>query len=206
MRRAVLEVAFPGDVLNRVYPNGKLGGLTIDGPSPGSLGEFIEVEVKVDRPRRNFTVRGQLAWVRHKGKGALKECFGVDFTTGDEAGPQRLLAFARDEVDVETLRAEPRLATDLPVTLTHRGETRKEFLVDLSPGGAFIRSANPLLPGEAVEMHVRPPLALLAIKLKGRVAWVRRTGTAIGMGIEFQVEDYAAHARLLKLLAKLGGK
>jgi uncharacterized protein (TIGR02266 family) len=145
--------------------------------------------------------------VRHKGTRALKECFGIDFSEGDEASTARLLAFARNEVEGEAMRTEARVATDLPVSLVHRGETRREFLADLSPGGAFIRSAVPLLPGEAVTVHLRPPLsvALLAIKLKGRVAWVRRTGAAPGMGIEFEVEDIAAHARLLKLLSKLTG-
>lgn len=208
MQRVVLNVEAPGDVLNRVYPNGKLGGLTIDGPSPGTLGELVVVEARIADPRRSFAVKGQLAWVRHKGARALKECFGVDFVAEDEAATQRLLAFARNEVEGEALRAEPRVATDFPVSLVHRNQTRKEHLADLSTGGAFVRTTNPLLPGEAVTLHLRPrlSLALLPIKLQGRVAWVRKTGTAQGMGIEFAAEDIGAHQRLLKLLAKLGVK
>jgi uncharacterized protein (TIGR02266 family) len=207
MRRVVLEVEAPEDVLHRVFPNGKLGGLTLDGQAPGTLGDRFEVEVRVKSPRRAFTLRGQLAWARHKGLRSLKECFGIEFLEGDDAATERLLAFARNEVEVEALRAEVRVATNLPVSISHQGKTRSEFLVDLSPGGAFVRSADPLLPGETVLFSVRAPLSvsLLAIKLKGRVAWVRRTGDAPGMGIEFVVEDMAAHARLLRLIAKLAG-
>ena len=205
MNRVVLEVESPEDVLHRVFPNGKLGGLTIDGPTPGTLGDRLEVDVRVRSPRRSFLVKGQLAWARHKGVRSLKECFGVEFFDGDDAATERLLAFARNEVDVESLRAEVRVATTLPVTLVHQGKTRQEFLADLSPGGAFVRSAAPLLPGETVMVQVRAPLlvALLPIKLKGRIAWVRRTGDATGMGIEFVVEDMTAHARLLRLLDRL---
>ena len=206
MLRVVLEVETPGDVLHRVFPNGKLGGLTVDGTMPAALGEPVEIDVRAAVARRSFIVRGQLAWVRHKGVRALKECFGIDFSEADEASTARLLAFARNELDFEAMRAETRQLTDLPVTLLHRGEARKEFLVDLSPGGAFVRSGAPLLVGEAVTLTLRVPLSvsLLPLKLKGRVAWVRKTGTAPGMGIEFAVEDLAAQERLLKLLGKLG--
>lgn len=206
MRRAVLEVAVPADVQHRVYPNGKLGGLTVDGPLPGALGEVVEIEVRVAQPRRSFVVKGQLAWARHRGSKALKECFGADFVGGEDQGPARLLAFARHEVDPELLRAEPRMATNLPVKLVHHGETRKEFLADISSGGAFVRSGTPLDPGSKVELHLRHGLALTALKLHGHVAWVRRTGSAPGMGIQFDVSDYGAHERLLKLLAKLGSQ
>lgn len=195
-----LEVAFPSDVLARVYPNGKLGGLTMDGKSPGALGQLVQLTVKVQRPEREFTLRGQLAWARHKrGAKSLKESYGVDFL-GDH---ERLLQFARAELDPSALRGGPRLATDLPVRITHGGHTRKEFLVDLSDGGAFIRSPDPIPVGHEVELHVRPPRALLGFTLKGRVAWQRNTGAATGFGVEFIEEDSGTRARLEKLLVRL---
>lgn len=208
MLRVVLEVESPGDVLHRVFPNGKLGGLTVDGSMPAALGEPVEIDVRVRSPRRSFIVRGQLAWVRHKGGRTLKECFGIDFSEADEAGTTRLLAFARHELEGEAMRAEVRQLVDLPVSLIHQGKARKEFLADLSAGGAFVRSADPLMPGETVTLQLRPSLtlAMLPLKLKGRVAWVRRTGTAPGMGIEFAVDDLGSNARLLKLLGKLPGR
>ena len=197
-----LEVAFPSDVLGRTYPNGKLGGLTMDGKSPGALGQLVFLTVKVQRPEREFTLKGQLAWARHKvGAKNLKESYGIDFL-GDQ---ERLLQFARAELDPAALRTGPRVATDLPVRITHGGYTRKEFLVDLSDGGAFIRSPDPIPVGHEVELHVRPPKALLGFSLKGRVAWQRNTGTAPGFGVEFIADDATTRARIEKLLARLGG-
>ena len=124
-----IEVAFPSDVLGRFYPNGKLGGLTMDGKLPGAMGQHVLLIVKVERPRREFELKGQLAWARHKGgAGNLREAYGVDFL----ADPDRLLQFARSQLDSSAVRHVARVATDLPVRITHGGHTRREFLVDVS--------------------------------------------------------------------------
>jgi uncharacterized protein (TIGR02266 family) len=196
-----LEIAFPGDLLGRYYPNGKHGGLTFEGKVPGELGQAVTLTIKVLRPRRDFTVKGQLAWARHKGARNLREAYGVDLTGDHDA--ERLLQFARAEIAPEALRLAPRLATDLPVRITHGGHTRKELLVDLSDGGAFVRSPAPIPVGHEVELHVKPPLALLGFTLKGRVAWQRNTGQATGFGVEFVDDDPATRGKLQKLLARL---
>lgn len=200
--QVLLEVAFPTDVLNRYFPNGKLGGLTVDGPVPSALGQVVELIVRVARPEREFRVQGQLSWARHKGSRNLKECFGIDFLAGDDAS-QRLLGFARQDLDPAATRRGPRLVVELPVRIIHDGRTRREFLVDLSSGGAFVRSGAPLSVGEAAELQLRPPGSLTSMALNARVTWVRSTGSAAGMGLMFVDDDPKVRERLDKLLAKL---
>ena len=200
--RVVLEVAFPSDILHRYFPNGKLGGLTIDGPVPSALGQLVELVVRVTRPAREFNVQGQLSWARHKGSRNLKECYGIDFLARDESS-QRLLAFARQDLDPAAMRSLPRLVTELPVRITHRGFVRREFLADLSAGGAFVRSGTPLEIGDDALLHLRPPGSLTSMALNSRVTWVRSTGAAPGMGLMFLDEDPKLRERLEKLLAKL---
>jgi uncharacterized protein (TIGR02266 family) len=198
--RVELVVADPADIIRRYYPNGKLGGLTIDGPAPSALGQLVELCVKIQNPPREFDVKGQLAWARHKSAGNLKGCFGIDFS--DESS-QRLLAFARSDFGPEALRSAPRLATDLSVKITHQGKTRREVLADLSEGGAFVRSPQPAEIGDMLEVHLRPPGSLTSILLNARVAWIRPTGDAPGMGLEFFEVDPKAMLRLGKVLAQL---
>jgi Tfp pilus assembly protein PilZ len=194
-----LEVPFPNDVLTRCYPNGRLGGITVDGRPPGALGERVELTVRVEKPRREFVVKAQIAWVRHQASKLLKECFGVDFLEDAE----RMLAFARAELDASTTRTAVRVHTDLPVRLTYQGRTRNEHLIDISHGGAFVRSMLPPKVGEEVEVHLKPPNALLGgFTLKGRVAWHRRTGDARGFGVEF-VDDGDLQSKLDKLLKRI---
>ncbi|MHB8879264.1 MAG: hypothetical protein ACYC8T_36670, partial [Myxococcaceae bacterium] len=60
-----LQIAAPKDLLVRYYPNGKLGGLTVDGPLPGALGQRCALVVRAASPAtRHFNVRGQRAGAR----------------------------------------------------------------------------------------------------------------------------------------------
>lgn len=198
-----LSVGQPHELAERYYPNGKLGGLALDGKAPGPLGMLVQLTVQVKKPARTFVVKGQLAWARHKAARGQTAAFGVDFLPEDDATRVRLLAFARDEVEDRATRLAERLQVELPVRLVHEGTTRKEFLADLSAGGAFVRTWNPLQPGESVELSVRPPRSLMSLTLKGRVAWTRTTGQHTGMGIAFDDEGNGGRERVEKLLAKL---
>lgn len=198
-----LIVAAPGDLLPRFYPNGKLGGLSVDGGWPGALGEFVTLHVRVRKPPREFVFLGQVAWARRKGSRQLLECFGVDFQADDDATISRMLAFARNEVSAETTRLERRVEIELPIKLLHGKTSRRERLADLSHGGAFVRTWDPLDVDEVVELVVRPPSSLFSLRLKGRVAWVRRVGDASGMGIEFFDLQGSLRRDVDRLLARL---
>ena len=192
----------PGELLKRYYPNGRVGGLVVDGVCPAAVGDAIELTVNVKKARRQFVVHGQLAWTRRKGSASLVQSFGVDFAPED-LGVPRLLAFARHEVDAESLRHEPRHAVELPVRLVADGIARRELLADVSYGGAFIRTWNPIDPGKVVELSMRLPRTLWPIRLSGRVAWVRRASQDSGMGLTFVDLDGSLQRALMKLFQHL---
>lgn len=197
-----LKVASPAELADHYYPNGRLGGLSVNGKSPGALGQLVLLRVDVVRPARQFVLRGQLAWVRHKSGPNQPTGFGVDFLPEDDATRVRLLAFARQEVSSDATRIEQRQQVELKVRMVHEGRPRKELVADLSPGGAFVRSWNPLPVGAKVQLALRLPLSFSALELKGHVAWVRLAGEHPGMGVEFEHDD-AARVKLEKLLLKL---
>ncbi len=198
-----LEVDEPRHLLERHYPNGRLGGLTIDGRPPSALGQHVTLLVRVKHPAREFLVQGQLAWARRKASKQLSESFGIDFLPADDAIRVRLLAFARNELADEVTRLEPRTQVELPARIIYGGRSRSEFLADLSPSGAFIRTWDPLEPNLEIELLVRPPRSLLGLQLSGRVAWQRRAGSDPGMGIEFLNSDPVMRQRIKKLLERL---
>ncbi len=197
-----LDVVWPADVLGRVYPNGRQGGLTMEGPAPGALGSWIDLTVKVARPSREFFIKTQLAWARHVGSRILRESYGLDFAERDEAAA-RLLAFARQELDAEATRLHPRVVTDLPVRVSHAGLARREFLADISLGGAFVRTGNPLPAGTTCDISVRPPRMVQSLILPSRVVWDRSEGKAPGMGVEFLHPDVESTDRLSRVLRAL---
>ncbi len=198
-----LKVGSPAELAEHFYPNGRLGGLSIEGKSPGALGQLVLLKVEVVRPARQFVLRGQLAWVRHKSGGPHQPTgFGIDFLPEDDATRVRLLAFARAEVASDATRVEQRQQVELKVRMMHEGQQRKELVADLSSGGAFVRSWNPLPVGSKVELSLRLPLTFSALELKGHVAWIRMAGEHPGMGIEFVHAD-DSKAKLEKILIKL---
>jgi hypothetical protein len=146
----------------------------------------------------------RIAWVRHKGNERLRESFGLDFLPDDQSGRERLLAFARGQVDEPHLRGERRFSVEWPVVLSWSGVVRHETVADVSEGGAFLATTQFIDPGNEVELLLRPPGALFALKFKGRVVWARREGTAPGLGIEFMRDD-RRREKLRKLLDRLEG-
>lgn len=196
-----LLIEHPRELVDRYYPNGKLGGLTLDGEPPSTLGAPIAVTVKMKKPLREFCFHGIVRWARHRAA-RQPASFGVDFSPSDGASRERLLAFARNEVSAEAVRGERRLDVELAVRVVHEGRVRKEQLADLSLGGAFVRTKTPLKEGEAVELTLRPPLSLGSLLIRGHVVWVRHGGPQAGMGIEF-VADIEHHAKLKRLLVRL---
>ena len=182
---ALLAVASPEALAALYYPNGRLGGLTVPGRPPGALGQQLKLRIEVEKPARQFELKGQIAWVRHKAGPNQPTGYGFDFDPEDDATRVRLLAFARREVSSSATRVEARQQVELQVRLVHEGRQRKEWMADLSLGGAFVRTWNPLPIGASVALHVRPRLSLTSIEIPAHVAWVRLAGDHPGMGLEF---------------------
>ncbi|MFO0601249.1 MAG: PilZ domain-containing protein [Myxococcaceae bacterium] len=200
---ATLRVESRDDLVELYYPNGRLGGLTVPGKPPGALGEPITLHVVVDKPARAFLIRGQLAWVRHKPGPNQPAGYGVDFSLEDDAARLRLLAFARKEVNSDYTRVEARQVVELQVRLVHEGRQRKEWMADLSSGGAFVRTWNPLPVGARVSLQLRPSiLSLKSLTIPAMVAWVRLAGDHPGMGLSFETVTDDARAQLAKVIAK----
>jgi uncharacterized protein (TIGR02266 family) len=203
MLKASLELEHPRELLERWYPNGRLGGLVVHGPVPGGLGNRCELVVRFRSSDRHLTVRGRLSWARHKGSKTLKESFGIDFISEDEAGRARLLLFAQQALPETAVRHEERLATHLVAKLKTQGREWRELVADLSMGGAFVASEQPLPRGTPVELRIRPPRALRSLRLVGQVVWTRVDTSPRGMGIAFDPFDASASERLRELLARL---
>lgn len=201
--KVTLELTHAREVLTRSYPNGRNGGIRVDGVPPGPLGTTVQMVISVAEPaERKFRVRGVVSWVRRK-HGTMDDAYGVDFLAEDGPGRERLLAFASDRVSVEATRYQERVLTDLPVKITHQDRPRKETLFDLSEGGAFVRSRLPIPVGDPVKFELRPPLSLRALTLDARVAWIRREGDSAGYGLEFTRTHAREQERIRKLLERL---
>lgn len=91
---------------------------------------------------------------------------------------------------IEEKRRYARSEVRWPVTLkTSRGSMEAETK-DVSLGGVFIRSRNPLSPDEVLAMVVKVPDLEQPLKIDGKVIWSNISGsdnefTPHGMGVLF---------------------
>jgi uncharacterized protein (TIGR02266 family) len=92
---------------------------------------------------------------------------------------------------VTTPRREPRLPITLQVSYRTQGAFLVAYSVNLSKGGIYIETREPLEVGAAVSLELDVPGAG-ALKVEGVVAWVRQgspDGLPEGMGVQFNTLD-----------------
>lgn len=80
-----------------------------------------------------------------------------------------------------------------------------DYSRNISRGGIFVETESPFDPGTLFDFHVSLPSRPEALRLRGRVKWVRRASTEgmLGMGIEFVWEDDAAKVRFEQMMEDL---
>jgi len=109
------------------------------------------------------------------------------------------------EVDVRVSTIDPEVD---PVTGGRYFRESEETCATLSPGGAFIRTRDPLTPGHRILLEIHVPDEQEPIEATGRVAWVkpeieRRSRTAApqtGAGVEFTDADPSARRAIVRYL------
>jgi uncharacterized protein (TIGR02266 family) len=82
-------------------------------------------------------------------------------------------------------RQHPRTPVALTVAYASQGELQMDLATDLSPGGIFIRTSNPLPVGTDLDLTVVVAPTGLRISANGRVTWLREEERPQGMGVEF---------------------
>lgn len=199
-------------LLDCYFEAGQLGGLFVasrDEVLLGGLALGEPVRLKVvfqDGNRRQFRLLGRVAWKRPKDQAQLRAGIGVAFSLDDRNGRDLLLDYAHGREVAFVDRGHPRVFARLKLDYRTAGGFVHDWTEDVSGGGLFVRTENPLPVGTFVTLRLRPPLSLRALELRGRVAWHRRHGGQVGMGIEFLYDDLKQMDRVDALVKKVQKK
>ncbi|MBI5508342.1 MAG: response regulator [Deltaproteobacteria bacterium] len=115
----------------------------------------------------------------------------------------------RDAVDLDDTRAqEKRRYARYPYTLCVRCQpappVNADWTENLSLGGAFVRTDQPLCAGQQVVATVSFPGLLEPMNVPARVAWVRSLDAMTGGGVGVEFVDSQPAARLKSLLDDSG--
>ncbi|GBE15010.1 PilZ domain protein [bacterium BMS3Abin14] len=85
-------------------------------------------------------------------------------------------------------RKYPRVPTDVKVTCEHGADSFSRYTLNVSQGGIFIRTREPLEIGTTIKAEFTLPSIGHTFSIEGKVVWWKAQGNEsgdAGMGIEF---------------------
>jgi uncharacterized protein (TIGR02266 family) len=82
-------------------------------------------------------------------------------------------------------RRHPRVGVELKVRYGSRGDLQRDLVTDMSPGGVFVRTTEPLPVGTVIALEFVIPPNGLSISVEGKVMWLGNQKGTGGMGIRF---------------------
>ena len=111
-------------------------------------------------------------------------------------------------MDDDDRRGHPRLPIALKVEYKRLNSFFADYTKNISRGGTFIRTKNPLAIGTEFMFHLQVPGLKEPLALKGKVQWVVPEEQATedqepGMGIGFVYESEADRDRIANTVEKL---
>ena len=108
---------------------------------------------------------------------------------------------------IENQRRSSRLHHELPVAYRSVGSFLTDWATNISQGGLFINTRNPLPVGTLVKILIQLPMAAFPVDLSGRVTRVaeydNQANVVPGMGIEFTDIDAAKKEQIEAFVQKL---
>ncbi len=112
------------------------------------------------------------------------------------------------EVEDDDRRNHPRVPIALKVEYKRLNSFFADYTKNISRGGTFIRTKNPLGIGTAFMFHLQVPTLEQPLMIKGKVMWIvqdgeQTDGQDAGMGIGFVYDSEADRDRIHNVVEKL---
>lgn len=149
---------------------------------PETLPVGISLWVEVDQADY---LLGRVVWV---GKG-MPTLRGTAFLHGVTLAQSVDPALVRKWESNPKQRTHDRVPVQFDVEYTEQGKTGHGTCLNLSRGGMFVQTQQPLLSGTEVLLHFMPPGLSQPFLIRGQVvwSWTEQTelGSVTGMGIQF---------------------
>jgi uncharacterized protein (TIGR02266 family) len=192
--------------LDAYFPGGDAGGILVDAHLDVDLGHPVALVLRFDDggagAPRAVEVKGRVAWRRRRGSGNLKAGTGVEFSAADKTTVERLLSDARGQSRKPAERRHDRAEARLMVRIAYGNDSRKDTVDDISEGGLFVATREPIPVGEEVMVTLKPARALRGLDVRGRITW-HRDGASAGMGVMFLFDDEGHKERVEQMVARL---
>ena len=183
--------------------NGPRGVLFIETGRQMELAEQVLVVIEFPAEKRSFRLQGKVIARRRSSRESLPPGAHVEFPADENPTLQLVLDHAEGkEIDFIDRRGK-RMPCSFVVSYRSDEDFVREFAEDIGEGGTFIRADDIFEVGTEVECRLKPPGYLMGLKIKGRVAWVKKTGQPKGMGVEFIFASERQRKKVREVVKKL---
>ena len=183
--------------------SGPRGVLFIETARPLELAEQVLVVIEFPAEDRSFRLQGKVIARRRSARESLPPGAHVEFPAEENRTLQLVLDHAQGkEIDFIDRRGK-RMPCSFVVSYRSDEGFVSEFTEDIGEGGTFIRTDDIFEVGTEVECRLKPPGYLMGLKLKGRVAWVKKSGRDKGMGVEFIFASDRQRKKVREVVKKL---
>ncbi|MEW5855618.1 MAG: TIGR02266 family protein [Myxococcota bacterium] len=192
-----------GSFLKQYFHQDGQGGLFIPGDPPYALGEQVELELNFLQEQRTFRIKGEVKWKRPRSRLNDNQAgIGVEFLPSERSTRELILDFVQGKEIRFVERADHRFPVSMQISYKTDSTFVTDFTDDISQGGVFIVTANPMPLGTLVPLKMKVPGSLLPLKLKGVVCWHRKKSPE-GMGLKFVFETESQKKKVEKLVARM---
>ena len=180
------------------------GGVFVQGDVAVELGEEVDLEVHFLEEQVSLRIRGQARWRRaaNSRRRNVLPGVGIEFLPEEAHARDLLLQFVDGKDLGLIIRSGRRFGVNVRIKVRQDGATLVDTTDDLSEGGAFILSEDPIPVGSRVELRLLPPGSLLGVGVKAVVAWRRDEGRR-GFGVEFLFDSDRQRRRVARLVEDL---
>lgn len=191
------------NLLSDFTRSGPRGVLFVETGRRLELAEQVLLVIEFPAERRSFRLQGKVIARRRSSRESLPPGAHVEIPVEENRTLQLVLDHAGGkEIDFIDRRGR-RMPCSFVVSYRNDEDFVSEFAEDIGEGGTFIRTDKIFEVGTEVECRLRPPGHLMGLKLKGRVAWVKKAGRPTGMGVEFIFESERQRKKVREVVKKL---
>lgn len=207
MRQIFLRLSTKEQFLDNYLRDLPGGGVFVATEEEFLPGEVVEVQVGFPEIPEGLLFEGRIAWRRApaRWRSALRPGVGVSFGCKQRSRLEFLLDFCKGEL-VKIRKPGRRVPAAFRVDIL-RGEMRYTGLSrDISRGGVFILTDQPLHPSEEVELDLFFPGLDSPQRFLGKVVWRRPGGQDAGVGVRFEFRTPLRRRQIDNLVSSIEGR
>lgn len=188
------------EFLELFFKEGEVGSVFVPGNTQCRPGDPVRLALFFEEEQRTFRVRGTVRWKRMTKSRRLPVGMAVEIIGDDREALNLILDYAHGR-EVNWTERDERIPAQIQIHYATGSVFLSDVTEDVSRGGVFLRTNEPLEVGDALRLKLKLPGDFFSVRVGGRVTWVRENPR--GVGIQFTFGNGRAQGRVQRIVDEL---